>query len=75
MLNVFHLFSGRFYGQEIRASAILNGDVEPPPEAYDLYAILEDYTEKYTTDWQNKYMNPNKKVSVPCQTSVLFGAF
>ncbi|XP_053366147.1 SH3 domain-containing YSC84-like protein 1 [Clarias gariepinus] len=57
----------KFYGQEIRASAILNGDVEPPPEAYDLYAILEDYTEKYTTDWQNKYMNPNKKSIVPAR--------
>uniref|UniRef100_A0A671MZ57 SH3 domain-containing YSC84-like protein 1 n=1 Tax=Sinocyclocheilus anshuiensis TaxID=1608454 RepID=A0A671MZ57_9TELE len=34
----------KFYGQDIRASAILNGDVEPPPEAYDLYTILQDYT-------------------------------
>uniref|UniRef100_A0A673I3P9 SH3 and SYLF domain containing 1 n=1 Tax=Sinocyclocheilus rhinocerous TaxID=307959 RepID=A0A673I3P9_9TELE len=34
----------RFYGQDIRASAILNGDVEPPPEAYDLYTSLQDYT-------------------------------
>uniref|UniRef100_A0A672RCS6 SH3 and SYLF domain containing 1 n=1 Tax=Sinocyclocheilus grahami TaxID=75366 RepID=A0A672RCS6_SINGR len=32
----------RFYGQDIHASAILN--VEPPPEAYDLYTILQDYT-------------------------------
>ncbi|KAM9466783.1 SH3 domain-containing YSC84-like protein 1 [Clarias gariepinus] len=55
----------KFYGQDIRASAILNGDVEPPPEAYDLYAILEDYTEKYTNDWQSKYMNPNKKSIAP----------
>lgn len=55
----------KFYGQEIRASAILNGDVEPPPEAHDLYTILEDYGEKYTTDWQNKYMRPttNKQMS------------
>ncbi|KAL0170212.1 hypothetical protein M9458_034808, partial [Cirrhinus mrigala] len=50
-----------FYGQDIRASAILNGDVEPPPEAYDLYTILQDYTEKYTTDWQNKYMHASNK--------------
>lgn len=55
----------RFYSQDIRASAILNGDVEPPAEAHDLYAILDDYTEKYTNDWQSKYMNPNRKVSVP----------
>ncbi len=54
----------RFYGQDIRASAILNGDVEPPPEAYDLYTILQDYTEKYTTDWQNKNMKGSSKVTV-----------
>jgi len=53
----------RFYGQDIRASAILNGDVEPPPEAYDLYTILQDYTEKYTTDWQNKHMPASSKVT------------
>ncbi|MCJ8736981.1 hypothetical protein PDJAM_G00018530 [Pangasius djambal] len=55
----------KFYSQDIRASAILNGDVEPPPEAYDLYAILEDYTEKYTSDWQSKNMNPNRKSIAP----------
>lgn len=48
----------KFYGQEIRASAILNGDVEPPPEAYDLYTVLEDYREKYASDWQGKFMRP-----------------
>lgn len=53
----------KFYGQDIRASAILNGDVEPPPEAYDLYTILQDYTEKYTTDWQNKNMKGSSKMS------------
>ncbi|XP_048047486.1 SH3 domain-containing YSC84-like protein 1 isoform X2 [Megalobrama amblycephala] len=53
----------KFYGQDIRASAILNGDVEPPPEAYDLYTILQDYTEKYTTDWQNKHMQASSKMS------------
>ncbi|XP_052476004.1 SH3 domain-containing YSC84-like protein 1 isoform X2 [Carassius gibelio] len=53
----------KFYGQDIRASAILNGDVEPPPEAYDLYTILQDYTEKYTSDWQNKYMQGSSKVT------------
>lgn len=57
------LLSNRFYGQDIRASAILNGDVEPPPEAYDLYTILQDYTEKYTTDWQNKHMQASSKVT------------
>uniref|UniRef100_A0A8C2BAL9 SH3 domain-containing YSC84-like protein 1 n=1 Tax=Cyprinus carpio TaxID=7962 RepID=A0A8C2BAL9_CYPCA len=53
----------KFYGQDIRASSILNGDVEPPPEAYDLYTILQDYTEKYTTDWQNKHMQASSKMS------------
>ncbi|XP_030642408.1 SH3 domain-containing YSC84-like protein 1 [Chanos chanos] len=54
----------KFYSRDIRASAILNGDVEPPPEAYDLYTILDDYTEKYTTDWQNKYLRPSSKMSM-----------
>ncbi|XP_077095940.1 SH3 domain-containing YSC84-like protein 1 [Siphateles boraxobius] len=53
----------KFYGQDIRASAILNGDVEPPPEAFDLYTILQDYTEKYTTDWHNKHMQASSKMS------------
>ncbi|NP_001410169.1 SH3 domain-containing YSC84-like protein 1 [Danio rerio] len=53
----------KFYGKDIRASAILNGDVEPPPEAYDLYTILQDYTEKYTTEWQNKHMRSSSKMS------------
>ncbi|TSN67123.1 SH3 domain-containing YSC84-like protein 1 [Bagarius yarrelli] len=47
----------KFYSQDIRASSILNGDVEPPPEAYDLYAALDDYTEKYISDWQSNNMN------------------
>ncbi|KAK2843287.1 hypothetical protein Q7C36_011502 [Tachysurus vachellii] len=55
----------KFYGQDIRASGIINGDVEPPPEAYDLYTILDDYTDKYTSDWQSKYMNPNRKSIAP----------
>ncbi|CAM4645287.1 hypothetical protein PO909_011846 [Leuciscus waleckii] len=53
----------KFYGQDIRASAILNGDVEPPPEAFDLYTILQDYTDEYTTDWQNKHMQASSKMS------------
>ncbi|KAM6893157.1 SH3 domain-containing YSC84-like protein 1 isoform 1-T1 [Lycodopsis pacificus] len=48
----------KFYLRDIRASAILNGDVEPPSECYDLYHILEAYTEAYTTDWTNKNMRP-----------------
>uniref|UniRef100_A0A8C2FHE4 SH3 domain-containing YSC84-like protein 1 n=1 Tax=Cyprinus carpio TaxID=7962 RepID=A0A8C2FHE4_CYPCA len=57
----------KFYGQDIRASSILNGDVEPPPEAYDLYTILQDYTEKYTTDWQNKHISAPARPRPPSQ--------
>uniref|UniRef100_A0A3B3YAK2 SH3 domain-containing YSC84-like protein 1 n=1 Tax=Poecilia mexicana TaxID=48701 RepID=A0A3B3YAK2_9TELE len=45
----------KFYCQDIRASRILNGDVEPPTEFYDLYHILDVYTEAYTTDWTNQF--------------------
>ncbi|XP_004066507.2 SH3 domain-containing YSC84-like protein 1 isoform X1 [Oryzias latipes] len=44
----------KFYRQEIRASAILNGDVDPPSECADLYHILDIYAEAYCTDWANK---------------------
>ncbi len=36
----------------------------PLPEAYNLYTILQDYTEKYTSDWQNKHMQASRKVCV-----------
>ncbi|XP_059183995.1 SH3 domain-containing YSC84-like protein 1 isoform X2 [Centropristis striata] len=48
----------KFYSREIRASAILNGDVEPPSECYDLYHILEAYTEAYNADWMGKNIHP-----------------
>ncbi|XP_022528550.2 SH3 domain-containing YSC84-like protein 1 [Astyanax mexicanus] len=51
----------KFYGQDIRASSILNGDVEPPPEAHDLYAILDDYAEKYSSERQSKYLRSSSK--------------
>uniref|UniRef100_A0AAY4B046 SH3 domain-containing YSC84-like protein 1 n=1 Tax=Denticeps clupeoides TaxID=299321 RepID=A0AAY4B046_9TELE len=54
----------KFYSLDIRASAILNGDVEPPPEAHDLYAILDDYTAKYTSDWQKKYQRSSSRVNL-----------
>ncbi|XP_070786649.1 SH3 domain-containing YSC84-like protein 1 isoform X2 [Enoplosus armatus] len=53
----------KFYSQDIRASAILNGDVEPPSACYDLYHILDTYTEAYTADWCSKNMRP--KSSLP----------
>uniref|UniRef100_A0A8C6WFL2 SH3 domain-containing YSC84-like protein 1 n=1 Tax=Neogobius melanostomus TaxID=47308 RepID=A0A8C6WFL2_9GOBI len=49
----------KFYGRDIRASAILNGDVDPPPECCDLYNILDAYTEAYAADWNTK--NPGTK--------------
>uniref|UniRef100_A0A8C9ZTW8 SH3 domain-containing YSC84-like protein 1 n=1 Tax=Sander lucioperca TaxID=283035 RepID=A0A8C9ZTW8_SANLU len=55
----------KFYSQDIRASAILNGDVEPPSECYDLYHILESYTDAYTADWTNKNIRPRGKRSQP----------
>ncbi|XP_027147357.1 SH3 domain-containing YSC84-like protein 1 isoform X2 [Larimichthys crocea] len=47
----------KFYSQDIRASAILNGDVQPPSECYDLYHILDAYAEAYTADWTAKNMH------------------
>ncbi|XP_034721965.1 SH3 domain-containing YSC84-like protein 1, partial [Etheostoma cragini] len=52
----------KFYSQDIRASAILNGDVEPPPECYDLYHILESYTDAYTADWTSKNIRPRSSL-------------
>ncbi|XP_069576420.1 SH3 domain-containing YSC84-like protein 1 [Brachyistius frenatus] len=46
----------KFYSRDIRASGILNGDVEPPPECYNLYHVLDVYTEAYTADWMSKNM-------------------
>ncbi|XP_025062995.1 SH3 domain-containing YSC84-like protein 1 isoform X6 [Alligator sinensis] len=37
----------KFYGLDIRASAILFGDLPPPAHAEDLYKILNSFTEKY----------------------------
>lgn len=53
----------KFYARDIRASAILNGDVEPPFECQDLYHILEEYTEAYCADWTSK--NMRHKASLP----------
>ncbi|KAF7651548.1 hypothetical protein LDENG_00109270 [Lucifuga dentata] len=51
----------KFYSQDIRASAILNGDVEPPAACYDLYHILDAYTEAYTADWTSKHLRAQVK--------------
>ncbi|XP_061780171.1 SH3 domain-containing YSC84-like protein 1 isoform X2 [Nerophis lumbriciformis] len=44
----------KFYARSVRASGILNGDVEPPQECYDLYHILDSYTDAYVDDWTSK---------------------
>uniref|UniRef100_A0A674NF95 SH3 domain-containing YSC84-like protein 1 n=1 Tax=Takifugu rubripes TaxID=31033 RepID=A0A674NF95_TAKRU len=43
----------KFYSRDVRASGILNGDVEPPHECSDLYHILEEYTEFASRNSQN----------------------
>ncbi|CAL8390806.1 unnamed protein product [Boreogadus saida] len=48
----------KFYSQVIRASAILNGDVEPPAACQDLYRVLDQYTEAYTDAWTSKHLGP-----------------
>ncbi|KAM3857274.1 LOW QUALITY PROTEIN: SH3 domain-containing YSC84-like protein 1 [Diretmus argenteus] len=50
----------KFYSQDIRASAILNGDVEPPAACSDLYYILDAYAEAYTSDWTSKHLRPKQ---------------
>ncbi|XP_062981888.1 SH3 domain-containing YSC84-like protein 1 [Elgaria multicarinata webbii] len=41
--------NSKFYGRDIRASAILFGDLPPPLQAQDLYDILESFTLQYET--------------------------
>uniref|UniRef100_A0A3Q2YL91 SH3 domain-containing YSC84-like protein 1 n=1 Tax=Hippocampus comes TaxID=109280 RepID=A0A3Q2YL91_HIPCM len=44
----------KFYSRELRASGILNGDVDPPKECDFLYDMLNAYTEGYGTDSSSK---------------------
>ncbi|NWS11394.1 SH3Y1 protein, partial [Pachyramphus minor] len=50
----------KFYGQDIRASAILLGDVPFPAQADDLYEILASFTEVYENEEQKN--NPGKSI-------------
>ncbi|NWX30899.1 SH3Y1 protein, partial [Notiomystis cincta] len=50
----------KFYGQDIRASAILLGDVPFPDQADDLYQTLASFTEVYENEEQKH--NPGKSV-------------
>ncbi|NWI74284.1 SH3Y1 protein, partial [Dryoscopus gambensis] len=49
-----------FYGQDIRASAILLGDVPFPAQANDLYETLASFTEVYENEEQKN--NPGTSV-------------
>ncbi|TRZ18480.1 hypothetical protein HGM15179_008630 [Zosterops borbonicus] len=51
----------KFYGQDIRASAILLGDVPFPAQADDLYEILASFTEVYENEEQKN--NPGKSIN------------
>lgn len=53
----------KFYGQDIRASAILLGDVPFPAQAEDLYETLASFTEVYENEEQRN--NPGKAVNDP----------
>ncbi|NWT87520.1 SH3Y1 protein, partial [Lanius ludovicianus] len=50
----------KFYGQDIRASAILLGDVPFPAQANDLYETLASFTEVYENEEQKN--NPGTSV-------------
>lgn len=58
IIKVTNIFNARFYGLDIRASAILFGDLPPPAHAEDLYKILNSFTEKYEIE---EPKHPSKK--------------
>uniref|UniRef100_A0A8C5SC23 SH3 domain-containing YSC84-like protein 1 n=1 Tax=Laticauda laticaudata TaxID=8630 RepID=A0A8C5SC23_LATLA len=47
--------NSKFYGRDIRASAILFGDISPPLQAQDLYDILESFTLQYEVEEGRSY--------------------
>ncbi|NXB56211.1 SH3Y1 protein, partial [Struthidea cinerea] len=59
----------KFYGQDIRASAILLGDVPLPAQANDLYEALASFTEVYENEEQKN--NPGKSVREQRRVCVL----
>ncbi|KFP92363.1 SH3 domain-containing YSC84-like 1, partial [Apaloderma vittatum] len=66
----------KFYGQDIRASAILLGDVPFPAQAEDLYQTLASFTEVYENEEQKN--NPGKSVREQrrvCYTSFPYRLF
>ncbi|GCC22679.1 SH3 domain-containing YSC84-like protein 1 [Chiloscyllium punctatum] len=53
----------KFYCEDIRACAILYGDVEPPAVAHELYDILDTFNEQYQKEGQRG----NKKKVIRAQ--------
>ncbi|KAJ6665919.1 hypothetical protein lerEdw1_001391 [Lerista edwardsae] len=53
--------NSKFYGLEVRASAILFGDIPPPVQAQDLYDVLESFTLKYETEEGRSYARATKE--------------
>ncbi|XP_020638282.1 SH3 domain-containing YSC84-like protein 1 [Pogona vitticeps] len=47
--------NSKFYGRDIRATAILFGDQPPPAQAQDLYDILESFTMQYESQEGRTY--------------------
>ncbi|XP_060709064.1 SH3 domain-containing YSC84-like protein 1 [Hemiscyllium ocellatum] len=54
----------KFYCEDIRACAILYGDVEPPAVAHELYDVLDTFNEQY----QKEEQRGNKKKVIRAQT-------
>uniref|UniRef100_A0A8C7EAW6 SH3 domain-containing YSC84-like protein 1 n=1 Tax=Nothoprocta perdicaria TaxID=30464 RepID=A0A8C7EAW6_NOTPE len=55
----------KFYGQDIRASSILFGDVPFPPQADDLYETLASFTEVYENEEQRGKAVREQRVNDP----------
>lgn len=51
---------------EVRASAILFGDIPPPMQAQDLYDVLESFTRKYETEEGRSYARATKEPKKVC---------
>uniref|UniRef100_A0A8C6Z2S8 SH3 domain-containing YSC84-like protein 1 n=1 Tax=Nothoprocta perdicaria TaxID=30464 RepID=A0A8C6Z2S8_NOTPE len=60
----------KFYGQDIRASSILFGDVPFPPQADDLYETLASFTEVYENEEQRGKAVREQRVSRPISMSM-----
>ncbi|XP_077370404.1 SH3 domain-containing YSC84-like protein 1 [Festucalex cinctus] len=57
----------KFYSRDLRASGILNGDVDPPQECDYLYDTLNSYTEAHVTEWSSKNVTPKPSRPPPAR--------